>query len=60
MKTIDTSRIKDKVKEVLTKINFEFNPDYLKQLKNAYNHEIYHGGKRVLADLLGNAEIAKK
>ncbi|MEO0275110.1 MAG: fumarate hydratase [candidate division WOR-3 bacterium] len=60
MKTIDTSRIKDKVKEVLTKINFEFNPDYLKQLKNAYNHEIYHGGKRVLADLLENAEIAKK
>jgi fumarate hydratase subunit alpha len=60
MKVINTNEIKAKVKEVLRRINFEFNEEYYRLLKEAYKSELFPPGKQVLKDLIDNSEIAKK
>jgi len=60
MKTLDTAIIKEKVKEALSRINFELKEEYLNLLKKARDEELFQLGRRVLEDLILNAQIAQE
>lgn len=52
-------RIKDVVRELCLKANFELRRDVLKALKAGLRHETAPGAKRILKEIIENAKIAR-
>jgi fumarate hydratase subunit alpha len=59
MKTIILSEVRDKVREVVQKANFELQDDTLKIIKEMDEKEESPAGKSVFQQILKNAEIAR-
>ena len=59
MKTIILSEVRDKVREVVQKANFELQDDALKIIKEMDAKEESPAGKSVFQQILKNAEIAR-
>jgi len=60
MRTIHVSKIRDAVKELCLKANFELRPDVLKALKRALRNETNDRARGILADIIENASMASR
>jgi len=60
MKTIHLSEVRDKVREIVQKANFELQDDVLKVVQEMETEEESPAGKAVFRQILKNAEIARE
>jgi fumarate hydratase subunit alpha len=60
MRKIAVSKIRDAVKELCLKANFELRPDIVAALKRALRREKNRRAKAILISILDNADLAKK
>ncbi|MBN1526283.1 MAG: fumarate hydratase [Candidatus Omnitrophica bacterium] len=60
MRTIHVAKIRDAVKELCLKANFELRPDVLKALKRALRKETDDRARGILADIIENASMARR
>ena len=60
MKTISFTAVRDKVRDMVQEANFELQDDVIQVIKDMQEREESDVGKTVLAQLLENAEIAKR
>ncbi len=60
MKTINLSEVRDKVKEMVQKANFELQDDTLAVIKEMEAREESPAGKSVFQQMLENAQVAKE
>lgn len=60
MKIISLAKVRDKIKDLVQKANFELQKDVLKVIKEMEEKEESPAGKAVFKQILENAQIAKK
>jgi fumarate hydratase subunit alpha len=60
MKTVQLSKVRDNIKDMVQKANFELQEDVLQVIKDMANKEESPAGKEVFNQMLENAEIARQ